>query len=59
MASDYAKMFQACDSYNQQIKTRLWLHRHGGKGHLGEDESTAPLPLLAFCEPHLMLVVIL
>ena len=36
VASDYAKMFQACVSYNQQIKNRMWPHRHGGKGHLGE-----------------------
>ena len=39
MASDYAKMFQACDFYNQQIKNRMWPHRHGGKEHLREREE--------------------
>ena len=37
VACDYAKMFQSCDSYyNQQIKSRMWPHKHGGRGHLGE-----------------------
>ena len=30
------QVFQACDSYNQQIKSRMWPHKHGGRGHLGE-----------------------
>ena len=36
VASQYPKTFQACDSYNQQIKNRMWPHRHSGHGHLGE-----------------------
>ena len=36
VCSDYGKMFAACDVFNLQIKERIWPHRHGGGGHLGE-----------------------
>ena len=36
VCSDYGKMFAACDVFNSQIKERIWPHRHGSGGHLGE-----------------------
>ena len=36
VCSDYGKMFAACDQFNSQIKNRIWPHRHGGRGCLGE-----------------------
>ena len=45
VASDYAKMFQTCDSYNHQIKSRMWPHKHGGRGHIGERGKHSSLAL--------------
>ena len=34
--SDYGMFFNACDKANRQIKNRIWPHKHGGRGRLGE-----------------------
>ena len=36
VCSDYGFFFNACDRANRQIKNRIWLHKHGGRGRLGE-----------------------
>ena len=36
VCSDYGKMFDPCDKFNKQVHGRIWPHRHGGKGRLGE-----------------------
>ena len=36
VCDDYSKLFYAYDGYNKQIKHRVWPHRDGGNGRLGE-----------------------
>ena len=36
VCGDYGQFFNACDKANWQIKNRIWPHRHGGRGKLGE-----------------------
>ena len=36
VCSDYGEMFDPCDKFNKQVHGRVWPHRHGGKGRLGE-----------------------
>ena len=36
VCGNYGKMFDPCDKFNKQVHGRIWPHRHGGKGRLGE-----------------------
>ena len=36
VCGDYGQFFNACKKAHGQIKNRIWPHRHGGRGKLGE-----------------------
>ena len=36
VCNDYGMFFNDCDRANREIKNRIWPHKHGERGRLGE-----------------------